>query len=240
MIAGLPSYVNLTFVLITLVVFFWFIFILFQATHKFGDARTRRNVSVFIAIVVVWLIVQGLLALSGFYLDFNSMPPRLALFGILPVLTIFIVTPFLLAKIKRFTHSLSLEGLTYLQAIRFPVEIVLLWLFIYGAIPELMTFEGRNFDILVGITAPLVAYVCFTRKIASYNLALIWNFIGLALLFNIVTNALLAAPTPLQQFAFDQPNIAVAHFPFIWLGVFVVPVVYIAHIVSIQQLWRQI
>lgn len=239
MIARLPSYVNLTFILITLVVFFWFIFILFQATHKFGDTRIRRNVAILIAGVVVWLVIQGLLAYSGFYLNFDSVPPRLAVFGILPVLTVFIVAPFLLAKIKPFTRSLSLEGLTYLQAIRFPVEIVLLWLFIYGAIPELMTFEGRNFDILVGITAPLVAYVCFTRKIASLKLVLIWNFIGLALLFNIVINALLAAPTPLQQFAFDQPNLAVAHFPFIWLGVFVVPVVYLAHIVSIQQLWRQ-
>ncbi|MCB0166404.1 MAG: hypothetical protein KDI79_19395 [Anaerolineae bacterium] len=211
---------------------------LFQAAQKFGDARVRRNVSILIAGVVVWLVVQGLLAYSGFYLKFDSVPPRLAVFGILPVLAIFIASPFLLAKIKPFTRSLSLEGLTYLHTIRFPVEIVLLWLFTYGAIPKLMTFEGRNFDILVGITAPLVAYVCFTRKIASPKLALVWNFISLAFLLNIVINALLAAPTPLQQFAFDQPNIAVAYFPFIWLGVFVVPVVYLAHIVSIQRLWQ--
>lgn len=238
MIAELPAYVNLTFILITLVVLFWLIFMLFQAAYKVGNPRTRRNVSIFIAGAVVWLVVQGLLAYSNFYLNFDSFPPRLAVFGILPILIIFIVSPFLLAKIKSFTRAFSLEGLTYFQAIRFPVEIVLLWLFIYGAIPELMTFEGRNFDILMGITAPLVAFVCFTRKIASLKLALIWNFIGLALLFNIVINAILAAPTPLQQFAFDQPNIAVAHFPFIWLGVFVVPVVYIAHIVSIQRLWQ--
>ncbi|HVF96549.1 MAG TPA: hypothetical protein VM871_04480, partial [Flavisolibacter sp.] len=41
-------------------------------------------------------------------------------------------------------------------------------------------------------------------------------------------------------FAFDQPNIAVLYFPFIWLPSFIVPVVLLSHLVCIRQLlkWR--
>ncbi|MCB0197818.1 MAG: hypothetical protein KDJ65_38090 [Anaerolineae bacterium] len=236
MLPDLPIHVVLTFILITLIVFFWFVFGLFQASQHLGDIRIRRNVGIVIMAVVMWLLIQGALAYSGFYLDFDRFPPRLLVFGIFPVLIMFIAAPFLISAKSRFIRAISLEGLTYIQAVRFPVEIVLWWLFIYGAIPKLMTFEGRNFDILVGITAPLVGYYCFTRPKAPPTLALLWNYLGLALLFNIVINAILAAPTPLQQFGFDQPNVAVVYFPFIWLGVFIVPVVYVAHIISIKRL----
>ncbi len=103
-----------------------------------------------------------------------------------------------------------------------------------------MTFEGRNFDILAGITAPIIAYLAFTQKKISRNGLLIWNFICLALLANIVVNAFLSVPSPVQQFAFDQPNIAILYVPFSWLPTFVVPVVLFAHLASIQQLLKKI
>ena len=45
---------------------------------------------------------------------------------------------------------------------RVGVEVVLFWLFIKRVVPESMTFEGRNFDIISGITAPFVAYFAYT------------------------------------------------------------------------------
>jgi len=53
---------------------------------------------------------------------------------------------------------------------------------------------------------------------------------------NIVINAILSVPTPIQQFAFDQPNIAILYFPFTWLPCFIVPAVLLSHIVSIKKL----
>jgi len=35
---------------------------------------------------------------------------------------------------------------------------------------------------------------------------MLWNFVCLGLLLNIVINALLSLPSAFQQFAFDQPN----------------------------------
>jgi hypothetical protein len=59
-------------------------------------------------------------------------------------------------------RGLDKKILTLLHIIRIPVELGLYWLFIYKAIPQLMTFEGRNFDILVGLTVPfdLLLWLC--------------------------------------------------------------------------------
>jgi hypothetical protein len=99
-----------------------------------------------------------------------------------------------------------------------------------------MTFEGRNFDIISGISAPLIYYFGFVKKAIKRQWIIGWNFLCLALLANIVTTAILSAPFPFQQLAFNQPNIAIFYFPFVWLPAFVVPVVLLAHLVSIRQL----
>lgn len=168
----------------------------------------------------------------------NTFPPKIMLFGIFPALVIIILL-FITKSGRSFIDSLPLKNLTYLHVVRIAVEIVLYWLFVYKAIPQLMTFEGRNFDILAGITAPLIAYFGFTKSKLNRQFILVWNFICLGLLINIVMNAVFSIPSPIQKFAFDQPNIAVLHFPFSWLPVFIVPVVLFSHLVSIRQLLKQ-
>jgi len=102
-----------------------------------------------------------------------------------------------------------------------------------------MTFEGQNFDMLVGITAPFVAYFGITKGKMNRIALLIWNFISLGLLFNIVTLALLYAPTPLQLLAFDQANIAVFYYPFSLLPTFIVPLVLFCQLASIRKLFKK-
>ncbi len=109
----------------------------------------------------------------------------------------------------------------------------------YKAVPELMTFEGRNFDILSGISAPIVYYLYFIKGKISKRTLIIWNFICLLLLVNIVVHAILSAPTPFQKMAFDQPNIAVLHSPFHLLPAIVVPLVFLSHLASIRLLLKR-
>ena len=99
-----------------------------------------------------------------------------------------------------------------------------------------MTFEGYNYDILSGITAPIIYYLAFVKKRIGKRGLLIWNIACLGLLLNILTIAVLSAQTPLQQLAFDQPNIGVTYFPFVWLPTVIVPIVLYAHLASIRQL----
>ena len=232
MIQNLPTYIVISFILTTVVTLILF----FGIIKNSNSEKMKKKSKPILFGLIIWLIAQMALTLNHIYSEnLSAFPPKLFLLGILPPLLLIILL-FLTKRGREFIDSLPLKNITYLNTIRIPVELVLYWLFIQKAIPELMTFEGRNFDILSGISAPIVAYLVFTKKTLSHNFLLIWNFICLGLLINIVTNALLSAPFPIQKLAFEQPNIAILHFPFSWLPTFVVPVVLFGHLVSIRQL----
>jgi hypothetical protein len=146
---------------------------------------------------------------------------------------------FMTVKGRVYIDSLDTKALTFLHIIRIPVELCLYWLFIHKSIPQLMTFEGRNFDIIAGFTAPLVLYFGYIKNKLSKAVLLLWNFVCLGLLLNIVINAILSAPSAFQQFAFEQPNTAIFYFPFVWLPCCVVPLVLLAHLVCIRKLLSQ-
>lgn len=196
----------------------------------------RAKANLLLIILILWLTVQSVLALNHvFSSDITSFSPKIALIGVLPtILTIILV--FLTNSGRKFIDELPMLNLTYIHMVRIPVEITLYLLFMYGAVPELMTFEGRNFDILAGISSPLVAYFGITKGKMAKGSLLAWNVICLFLLINIVVNALLSAPSQFQKFGFDQPNIGVLYFPFSLLPAFIVPVVLFSHLVSIRQL----
>lgn len=187
-----------------------------------------------VLLLLGWLLLQGAVALMGFYLRTDTLPPRLGLLLGPPLLVIGGL--FATAPGRRFLARLRPEGLTLLHAVRVPVELVLLGLYRYGSVPRLMTFEGRNWDILAGLSAPLVYYLVFRRQRGGRGVLLTWNLLSLGLLLNIVANAVLAAPTPWQRWGFEQPNVAVLHFPFAWLPGCVVPLVLLAHLTAIWQL----
>lgn len=234
MIQNLPTYISLAFgitTLATLQLFIWTI------RNSNSEHTQKLATPIFIALTL-WLTIQAVLSLKNIYnTDLNSFPPKIMLIGILPML-LTIIALFATSKGRQFVDSLPLKNLTYLHIVRIPVEIVLFWLFLNKAIPELMTFEGRNFDILAGISAPFIAYFGLIKTTLKRKIILLWNFICLGLLLNIVVTALFSAPTAIQKFAFDQPNIGVLNFPFSWLPTFIVPIVLFGHLASIRQLLK--
>ena len=93
-----------------------------------------------------------------------------------------------------------------------------------------------NFDIVMGISAVLLLfYIRVLGKQVSVIVMRAWNIIGLGFLGFIVVVALLSAPLPIQQLAFDQPNIAVSMFPFCWLPTCIVPIVFWTHVQGIRS-----
>jgi hypothetical protein len=206
------------------------LFLFLDAVRKTG--RTGWKLP---ALLIGWLALQAALSLNGFYYTNPSVfPPRFPVLIFIPFLTILLL--FTTSKGRQFIDSLPLEKLTLLHIVRIPVELTLFGLFLYHAIPELMTFEGRNPDILSGLTAPIVFWLFFRKGKIKQTGLLIWNLVCLVLLINIVINAILSAPFAFQQQAFDQPNIAILYFPFSWLPSFVVPVVLFCHLAAIRQL----
>lgn len=231
MIDTLPIYVTVAFVLTTLLTV-GFLF------RSFRDIRPAGYASGLITFLVpFWMIMTGLLATAGFYQRFEYLPPRVVTFAVLPA-NLLILLFFIFFRAS-FIEKLSLRVLTLIHVIRIPVEILLLALFQYGLIPQIMTFEGRNFDIVSGLTAPLVFWLAFRGGHVNRSLLIGWNVLALALLANIVITAVLSFPSPMQQFGFEQPNLGITYFPYIWLPAIIVPIVLFAHLASLWKLLKQ-
>ena len=218
---NLPSYISILFALTTLL-----------TVGLFYKASNHSLPTLFL--LLFWLLLQAFVGLSGFYTFTNSFPPRFVLL-VFPTLVL-IIGLFVLPRGRQYIDRLDLKYLTLIHIVRIPVELVLLGLFVYKTVPQLMTFEGRNFDILAGITSPIVFYFAFVRKSIGVKGMILWNLLCLGLLLNIVVNAIFSAPFPFQKFGFEQPDIAVLYFPFIWLPCCVVPLVLFSHLASIRQL----
>jgi hypothetical protein len=215
----LPFYISLVFIPAT----FYSVFMFWKAT---GFSKTS------IIVISLWMLLQGIAGYSLFYTHTKGLPPRfLLLIG--PAL-IAIIVLFTTGKGRAYLDKLHTPSLILMNVVRIPVELVLYWLFVQKTVPQVMTFEGNNLDILSGLTAPLIWYL--TRRQQNGRLLLAWNIICLALLVNIVTRAVLAAPFQFQQIAFDQPNTGVLYFPFVWLPGVIVPLVLLGHLVMIRKL----
>jgi hypothetical protein len=189
-------------------------------------------------VILAWTLLQGVIGISGFYSDTSVLPPRFLL-AVLPAL-IGIVLMFITTNGRVFLETLDQKWLAILHVVRVPIELVLYWLFLNHTLPKIMTFEGLNLDIISGISALIIYYFGYITKSLSRWILLIWNFLSLSLLINIVVIAILSAPFPFQKFGFEQPNIAVLYFPFNWLPAVVVPLVLFSHLVCIKQIMASI
>ena len=230
MIEGLPSYITVVFILTTLLTVGIFSYAVIRAGLSSLPAK------LLLAFLALWLIGHSALSINGFFQNFEAMPPRTFAFGPLPF---FVLAVVYLIFFRKFLAEIPLAPFTLIHVIRIPVEFVLLWLYQQGLVPVEMTFEGRNFDILSGITAPIVYFLAFRGGRVNRPLLIAWNLAALALLANIVTIAVLAFPSPFQMVGLRQPNIGVTYFPFIWLPAVIVPIVFFCHVTSLWKLIAQ-
>ncbi len=232
MIENIPSYVSITFILTT----FLTVGFLLHAVKRTIFETIPAKILIFL--LAFWILFQAVLALSGFHQNTQTFPPRVILFGVLPTLLL-IIAYFIFFR-QNFIEKLPLKTLTLLSVIRFPVEMVLLWLFQNQTVPQSMTFEGRNFDILSGITAPIIYFLAFRGGRVNRPLLVVWNIFALLLLFNIVITAILAFPAISPNLPPELQNRAVTYFPYIWLPTVVVPIVLFSHLASLWKLSKNI
>jgi hypothetical protein len=185
-------------------------------------------------IVDGWLGVTAVLAAAGLFADFSRIPPRLLVAVAPPLLGI--VWLCRSAAVGRLLDEIPPGWLVYPQAFRIVMELILWQLFVVGAIPAIMTFEGRNVDILVGLTAPLIAWRGLAQRA---RVAVWWNVAGILILLNVVVHAQLSTPSPFRVFMTSPPVTFIADVPWVWLPAFLVPLAWALHALSIRQWLRR-
>jgi len=199
----------------------------------FEEVKQKRIFNRVLYAILIWAILVSAWSLSGMMQRFNLFPLNMLPVLVIPLLTIVIIMFSPTAK-EILTH-VAPQTIIVLQSFRFFVEFVIWLMFIENMLPVQMTFEGRNFDIISGVTASLVAWLITIRKVNKWIL-IAWNLGCLGLLVNIVTVAILSMPTPLQEFFNEPVNILVAKFPYSFLPAFMVPLAYFLHFFSLKQL----
>ncbi len=228
----LSMHVSVIFVLLTAAAFG---FLVFAAYHSFNGQR--NPLAYFASALLAWLLGTGSLGYHGFFLDFQANPPRLFLF-VVPMILL-IIALLLMKRTREGLMKMPLATLTYIHIVRIPVEMCLWWLFGAGLVDESMTFEGVNFDIVAGISAPFAGVFLVGKKSNNKITAIIWNVICLGLVMHIVIRAISLTPYFYDGSGTELQNMAVFYFPFVWLPAFVVPAVIFSHLVSLLQLIKK-
>ncbi len=187
----------------------------------------------FIAFAVgAYLVVPGALAWSGILNQYIPMPRPMPVVAGVTAITLYLS---ITAVGGRLAESLSISWLIGFQVFRVPVELLLHRLATEDVIPEIMTYSGWNFDIITGLSAivlgPLVARFQVPRA-----LIWLWNVMGLLLLLNIVTIAVLAAPGPFHVFPEGPANTLPGLFPYVWLPTVLVQLALAGHILVFRRL----
>jgi hypothetical protein len=181
------------------------------------------------------MTLTGVLAYNDIFFDFSSTPPPFFVVLLVPLIAVIWATS--TSTVKSILLVTPPHHVVYLQSFRIVVEVLLWMLLLDNLIPVQMSFEGRNFDILVGLTALPTGYLLSRGKIQKKGVV-IWNLFGLALLINIVTIAILSTPMPFRVFMNEPANTIVTRFPVVWLPALLVPLAYGLHILSLKQALR--
>ena len=228
-----PVSVGLLFVATVVAMLFLVLWGAARAARRVGPGA-MRGVRLAGLALAGWLALTAALAERGFFEDFYSLPPHMLLAIGPPLLGLLALT--FAGRLDALLAALPRSWPVGAQAFRIVVELVLWRLAVGGVAPEIMTFTGRNVDILVGLSAPVVAYFCFVRRAWPERVAVWWNVAGIVILLNVVVHAQLSAPTRFRVFETEPPTTFIGDVPYIWLPAFLVPLAWLLHAVSLRQL----
>ncbi len=182
--------------------------------------------------MIVWLGVATVLAQSGVLAVWSAFPPRWPLLPLTALGTLVLLS--LTGWFRRLLAEVPLWQPVALQAFRVGVEFAFWRLHAEGVAPAQVTFEGRNFDALVGLTAPVVAAGIAFGWVGP-RLTITWNLFGLAMLFNAIGTVATSAPGPLHLNWAGEPFTAIAAWPIVWIPALLAPIGITLHVVSIRQ-----
>jgi len=198
----------------------------------------RRATAVVFIALPTWLLYVGLLAYFGVVRNPALRPPGMV-YILLPVFIFVFLFVIRSPAGARVAISIPLWALLGFQVYRVGVELFLHELWHDGLAPRMVTFNGTNFDILIGVSAPLIAWLASRGQLET-RLALIWNALGLLSLANVAARSALTAPGPLHILHSEVPNLAIGTFPYTFIPGFLAPLAVVLHVFAIRSLRRRL
>ena len=200
-----------------------------------GLRRSGWSWAAVVAVLVAYLILPAVLACAGVLDRYTPLPaPALLVVLVLSLITVWGVFSRRGAMVA---DAVPVAVVILLQAFRIVVEWQLHRLYVEGTVPVEMTYSGRNWDIVSGLTGLGLGLWLLSGRKAPHSILLAWNVLGLGLLLNIITIAVLCTPVPFRQFT-SVPNLLPSTFPYVWLPSFLVQLALAGHLLVFRQLRR--
>lgn len=130
----------------------------------------------------------------------------------------------------------------WLIAFQFYRSLGFLFLVLYSVskLPGVFALPAGIGDVLVGVTAPVVAYIYAAGYKRSCLAVLAWNVIGIADLVLAITLGFLSSPGMFQLLAVDNPNVMITAFPLVLVPTFAVPLSIVLHLASLRILREKV
>jgi len=227
----------LGYILLTLLIILIILIVYNYGLKKLGLAKKEIHKRlIYVAIgLLIWLTYIYFISNSGFLSDF-SLPPRFPIFTIFPL---FIFTGLVLYNNRNseIFKAIPLPWAIYFQSFRIVVESLFVATVTAGLLHKEVTIEGYNFDMVFALSAPIIGFLIFKANLLPKKIALLWNYLGLAVLVSVIfvfttttfAPSLWGSETPLSP-----PDMV--RFPYVLVASFLMPVAVFVHIFSIIQL----
>jgi len=182
-----------------------------------------------------WLSYVTLLANFGIFRSW-SFPPRIPLLVIIPTFG-FMFWFFKTGRHRSLLHAVPRWQPVVYQSFRIGVEFLILGAVLRGLGPKEPSFEGYNFDIITGITAPLIALLVYRWKILSEKWVFWWNIMGLLWLVNVIFIFISLGVAP-QIWGYEQTpiNPDFGQMPYLLIPALFMPCAVFMHVFSLLQL----
>jgi small-conductance mechanosensitive channel len=226
----------LAFILLPAAIAILFVWGIAIAWRRCGHAASAARAGVRAAgFALTWMGTALGLADRGTLRNWDATPPPFALLVVALLAVGFWIA--FSSTGQRLATGLPLWALVGVQAFRLPLELAMHALVSRGIMPEQMSYSGRNFDVVTGATAVVVAGLV-AAGVAGRRLVMAWNILGMVLLVNIVVVAILSTPR-IAAFGPDRLNTFVTYPPFVWLPTVLVLAALAGHLIIFRALSRR-
>ncbi len=212
---------------------FYLLSLLAIAMLLFLFRRDRKIISRLLTGLLIWFVYLIILAQTDVLKNFE-LPPRIPLLVVIPatVLLLILVNSQLM---KQTIRNTPLFLPIVLQSFRVLVELLIYATYQKSVFPKRATFEGLNFDILVGLSA-IVVGVAVAKGLIRRRGILLWNIAAMCILALTVYSFISAYYW--SDFGASAVRLRFVEFPYLLLPSVLLPTAIFLHIFSLKQVTR--
>jgi hypothetical protein len=223
---------------LTLITIFFLITIGYKAINETSKDCTKDK-TILILGLLIWQTYIYLVASTGILKSYEFPP----LFAIAYIIPSFIFTGVFLYQNRSqlWIKSIPEHWIIYFQSFRILVEFLFVFSLAEGIFNYQVTIEGYNYDMIFALTAPIIAFLVYGKKILSTKTILIWNYLGLAVLASVIIIFMTSIYKP-EIYGSELPLLPLQSmtYPYVLIVGFLMPTAVFLHFLSIIQIKKKL